>query len=325
MAEHIMIAGEAGIDFLPDSTGPLENVERFSRKVGGSAVNAAIGLSNLGIPPLLATRVGADPFGNAVLSVIEEHDIPLDYVGADPDAMTSLAFVRYTDDSNLDFTFFRHETADTKLQPGTVSAEILESLSWVHVTGVLLASEPSRSTLLSLMEEAQQAGCRVSFNPNTRPQLWADRKNLERDLHDALELADVVIATPEDFEPIGYDVDDPPELARALCRRGPKSVFLAVDTISAYGLVMEGPFEGTAWNEGYDVDPVYPIGATDAFTAGIIASMTNDATSLQEVVESANAVATISTMSPGAITAFSLNRSVQSLYPDPPWPTDQQF
>jgi fructokinase len=319
MTKKIVIVGESGIDFLPDSEGSIQDTENFSRKIGGSAVNAAIGLANLGIPPLLHTRVGDDPFGKSILSVLDKHGVPLDYVESDTEAMTSLAFVQYDTDSTPHFTFYRHETADTRLQPGKISPGTLAEVEWVHVTGVLLASESSRSALLSLMEEARDADCQISFNPNTRPQLWEDTDSLERDINDALELADVVIATPEDFELLGMEVDDPTNLATTLCDRGPHSVFLSVDTTSAYGLVTEGLLEGSIWHDGYHVEPVYPVGETDAFTAGIIASLISDATSLEEVIKSANAVSTLSTMSPGAITAFSLNRSVQSLYSNPPW------
>jgi len=320
MNNKVVIVGESGIDFLPNSEKSIQDTENFSRKIGGSAVNAAIGLANLGISPLLHTRVGDDQFGKVIQSMLDKHGVPLDYVESDTEAMTSLAFVQYTTDTTPNFTFYRHKTADTRLQPKKISSDTLAKAEWVHVTGVLLASEPSRSALLSLMEEARDADCRVSFNPNTRPQLWDDTDSLKRDINEALGLADVVIATPQDFKLVGMEEDDPTTLATALCERGPHSVFLSVDTTSAYGLVTEGPLEGTVWHNGYDVEPVYPIGETDAFTAGIIASLISNAASLEEVVKSANAVSTLSTMSPGAITAFSLNRSVQSLYPDPPWP-----
>lgn len=319
MSKKVVIAGESGIDFLPDPEGSIQKTEDFSRKIGGSAVNAAIGLANLGIPPLLLTRVGDDPFGKSILSVLDNHGVPLDYVESDKEAMTSLAFVQYTTDTTPNFTFYRHETADTRLQPGKIPPDTFAEAEWVHVTGVLLSTEPSRSALLSLMEKARDADCQVSFNPNTRPQLWDETDGLERDIDDALTLTDVVIATPEDFKLIGMEEDDPTDLAAALCEQGPHSVFLSVDTTSAYGLVTEGSLEGSIWHDGYDVEPVYPIGETDAFTSGIIASLISDAASLEEVIKSANAVSTLSTMSPGAITAFSLNRSVQSLYPDPPW------
>ncbi|WP_254274630.1 carbohydrate kinase family protein [Haloarcula marina] len=322
MKGNIMVVGEAGVDFLPDEAGPTKHVENFARRAGGSAVNSVIGLHHLGETPFLRTRIGTDPFGAFLRETLDEHGIPTDFVEADAEAMTSLAFVERQKSDALDFTFYRHETADTRLEPDLVPVDVLESLQWLHVTGVLLATEPSRTAILSLMDRAQQAGCQVSFNPNTRPQLWNRTEELAQDIGDALKLTDVVIATPADFEPIGFETSTPETLADELVQYGPDSVFLSLDSISAYGTIIDGPLTGDAHHDGYDVDPVYPIGAVDAFTAGVIASLLHDAKSVRDILAAANAVATISTMSPGAITAFSLRRSAESLYSNPPWESE---
>jgi fructokinase len=318
----IMIVGEAGVDFLPGTEGSTENVQEFTRRAGGSAINSAIGLAHLDEIPLLRTRIGDDPFGAFLHRTLEEHDIPLEYVATDSAASTSLAFIQRCQDASLDFTFYRHETADTRLQSNAIPTSVLEDLSRLHVTGVLLASDQSRSAIMTLIERAKTAGCRVSFNPNTRPQLWDQPEKMAQDIGDAISFVDEIIATPADFAGIGFDIEDPTQLAARLTDRGPDSVFLSLDSISAYGYVTEGPLAGEFRHDGYGIDPVYPIGATDAFTAGIIASLINDASKLTRIIKSANAVASISTMSPGAITAFSLKRSAQSLYPDLVWKTE---
>ncbi|EMA48515.1 carbohydrate kinase family protein [Halococcus salifodinae] len=321
MTYDILVMGEAFVDFLPESVGPTENVNRFQRRAGGSAINVAIGLANLDEVPLLRTRVGRDPFGKFLKDTVSEHEIPLTYFETDATAQTSLSVVsRDTESpSDLSFTFYRHQTADTRMEPDLIPDEVLADTKWVHITSVPLGSEPSRTATLSLMRRARKQGCTVSFFPNTRPQLWSRPGQVERDISAAIELSDIVMGTPSELAAAGYKYSDPSELALKLCEMGPEAVFLCIDSVRAFGYVTSEQLEGVANHDGFGVTPKHPIGSTDAFTAAVIASYMNDVMSLQKIVKSASAVASISTMSPGAITAFSLKETASSLFPDLPW------
>jgi fructokinase len=320
----ILVAGEALIDFLPDSAGPLAEVENFSRRAGGAPANVAVALAHLGAPPWFWTRVGEDPFGDHLAETLREFGVPDRFVERDPAAKTALAFVSHDEESDRSFTFYRDGTADTRVEPGAVSDETLDSVSWVSVGGVMLAAEPGRSATLNLAERAADRDCTVVFDPNARPELW---ETAERDFSglvtEMFALADVVKATPEDLAAAGFDGDSPEDVAREVTESGPHTVLLTLGQSGAFALSTEAaPWgAGAASHSGYDVDPEDTTGAGDAFTAGALAALagvvgdagrTEDGgISLSEVLGFANAVAAVTTTAAGAMAALPTLEEVQ--------------
>ena len=250
MTPRVLVAGETLVDFLPESDAPLAAVERFARHPGGAPANVAVRLAQLAEPPWFWTRVGADPFGQFLTETLADRGVPDRFVEHDPDAKTTLAFVsgvpedpttgeegpgavgdvsaavevgEDTDEANPRFTFYRDDTADTRLQPGRVPDEALDTVEWVVLGGVLLASEPSRSAVFDLAERAQERDCTVVFDPNARPELWPDG-DFETQVRRLLGLVDVVKTTPEDLTPAGFAAD-PDELASELHGIGVHTVF----------------------------------------------------------------------------------------------------
>jgi fructokinase len=301
----VLVAGETLVDFLPDEPGPLADVERFARRAGGAPANVAVALSKLHDPPWLWTRVGADPFGDHLVETLDAHGIPERFVERDSNAKTTLAFVSHDEDADREFTFYRDDTADTRMQPGSVPDEALESVEWVHVGGVMLASEPSRSATLDLADRARDAGCTVSFDPNARPELWPDAGEFERAVGRALELADVVKATPGELRLAGFE-GDPEGLAARVSDAGPHTVLLTLGRSGALAATTaSAPWEPTcARHPGYGVEAIDATGAGDAFTAGSIVAMSNGRESLADVLAFSNAVAALATTAPGAMAAL---------------------
>lgn len=299
---EVLVTGEALVDFLPESTGPLTAVEGFTRRPGGAPANVAVGLAALDRVPYFWTRVGDDPFGDALVDALAEHGVPDRFLERDPAAKTSLAFVEHGDAGERSFTFYRDGTADTRLQPGTIPDETLESIRWVYAGGVALASEPSRSATLELLERARSHDATVLFDPNARPQLWDD--GFPDVTRRALARSDVVKATVDDLAVAGFE-GGPDDLAEAVHAAGPHTLLLTLGGAGSRAFATdEAPWgPGRASHKGYDVDPVDTTGAGDAFTAGALAAL-GDGDSLVETLAFANAVAAITTTAPGAMTAL---------------------
>ncbi|ADJ15292.1 carbohydrate kinase family protein [Halalkalicoccus jeotgali] len=299
----ILVAGETLIDFLPEHPGSLREVETFTRRPGGAPANVAVGLAVLDETPWFWTRVGDDPFGEALVGTLVEYGLPDDLVERDPDAKTTLAFVSHDETADRQFSFYRDGTADTRMKPGSLDDDLVEGVSWVHLGGVTLASEPSRTATLELAERASDAGCTVSFDPNARPELWPDREEFERLIEEILPHVDVLKATPEDLAEAGIDGDGT-DLARAACDRGPHTTLLTLGGEGALAVATDrAPWSGEATHPGYRVDPVDTTGAGDAFTAGAIAALSGGG-DLGEAIGFGNAVAATTTTAEGAMTAL---------------------
>ena len=318
---EILVTGETLIDFLPDGNADLVDTETFHRRAGGAPANVAVGLARLGEPPLFWTRLAEDPLGDHLAATLTENDVRPDLIERDPEADTTLAFVSLDPDADRAFSFHRHGTADTRLRPGTVDDDTLAGVEWVHAGGVALADEPSRSATIDLLERASGTDTVVSFDPNTRPELF-EGDDLVTTCRRAFTLVDVVKASSEDLLPgllDGVDADparaDPTVLARGICDQGPHTA-----------LVTRGPDGPVAhatpaapWNPrdetlvvdhpGYDADTVDTTGAGDAFTAGAIRSLA-DEESLETALGFANAVAAQSTTAKGAMAALPARETV---------------
>ncbi|WP_135534065.1 carbohydrate kinase family protein [Halostella pelagica] len=321
MTRDVIVAGETLIDFIPETPGALDETGAFTRRAGGAPANVAVGLSRLDEPPLFWTRVGDDPFGDFLARTLDEYGLPDRFVERDPSAKTTLAFVSHhevTDedssssprpssspgDPDRSFTFYRDGTADTRMRSGTVPDETVAEAQWVHVGGVTLADEPSRTATLDLVERAADAGCTVSFDPNARPELWGSDTEFKTVAGWVLEHTDVLKATPAELRSLGASGERTAALARSACDLGPHTVLLTLGGDGSVAVATDdAPWAGTARHGGYDVDAVDTTGAGDAFTAGAIAALVAGQ-SLDESLAFANAVAATTTTEKGAMTAL---------------------
>lgn len=305
----ILVAGECLVDFIPDQSGSLPTIERFHRRAGGAPANVAVHLADLGAAPWFWTRIGDDAFGEFLVETLEAAGLPTRFVEIDPDAKTPLAFVARGEAADREFSFYRTDTADTRLSPGAVPNDVLDTVEWVVFGGVCLSSEPARTAVFDLAERAGGRGCTVVFDPNARPELWDGNLNVADSFDTACEAADVVKATPEDLAAVGVD-GSPEALLNAIIERGPHTALLTLGGDGAIARATDaapwGPAE--AVHPGYDVDVVDTTGAGDAFTAGAICGLA-DGTGLAGAVSLGNATAAATTTEPGAIDA-DVDRSV---------------
>jgi fructokinase len=314
----VLVAGEALIDFIPETPGSLATVGSFTRRAGGAPANVAVGLARLDRTPWFCTALSTDPFGEHLRDVLAREGLLDRFVTTDPDRRTALAFVAHDGAGDRDFTFYRDDTADTHLDTGVVPDEILESVDVVAVGGVTLTVEPARSATIDLIERANEAGCAVVFDPNERPELWAPdvarRKTIER----VLGAIDVLKASREDLAAL--DVDSSARAPGRLLDYGPHTVFLTRGCGGAELVAGErSPWGNGSWTHpGYEPDEIVDTtGAGDAFTAGVVAALV-DGEGPAETLAFANAVAVAATTAEGAMGALPDRATVERIREDGP-------
>ncbi|MFW6265822.1 MAG: carbohydrate kinase family protein [Halanaeroarchaeum sp.] len=299
---RVLVAGEALIDLFPTSEGPIAEAETLQREAGGAPANVAVALARLDHPPLLWTRLGEDPFGEHLASVLTDEGVREELLQWDDDRKTAHTLVGQDADGDQSFTFFADETATFAMEPGTVSEETLSDIEWVHAGGVTLFTEPSRSATLDLLERANEHGCTVSFDPNTRPDLWPDESVLVETLEEAIGLADVVKTDQEDLSVL-VEASDEGAVAQAVLDMGPHTVLLTRGGEGAMARATGDAPWGPADAEfgGYDVDVVETTGAGDAFVAGTITALGLQGQSLSDGLRYASAVGALATTATGAM------------------------
>lgn len=245
----VLVIGESLVDVVRD--GSTE-----SRHPGGSPMNVAYGLAQLGVDTSLLTRLGRDSDGALI-----EHHLYRAGVRLLPmslrDEPTSTAMATIGADGSATYEF----DVSWDLPPIEARAP-----GWVHVGSIGTFLEPGASSV-----ERYLAGVegRVSYDPNVRAALMPDdaRERFER----VARLATVLKLSDEDGRWL-YPGLDERALIAAILALGPS---VAVITRGAKGATIASA------DQRYDVPAVRvevidTIGAGDSFMAALIASLLED-------------------------------------------------
>ncbi|WP_277555369.1 carbohydrate kinase family protein [Halobaculum limi] len=307
-----LVVGECIVDLHPEAAaaGETGDADAYVRRPGGAPANVAVGMARLGDAPLLWTRLGDDGFGDFLAATLREEGIPERFVERDADAPTGLAVVALDADGDRSFSLYLDGTASTRLDANSVDDATLTNLDWLHVGGVELAHDPSRSAVFDLLDRAPD-DVTVSFDPNARPSLWREFDYSET-LARALPDVDVLVASAEDLDPAGYE-GSAEALASAITAEGPHTALITRGAAGAYARSTgDAPWgAGRAEHAGFEAEVVDTTGAGDAFTAGAITAL-DEGADLASALRFANAVGARATTAQGAMSALPTRAAVEA-------------
>jgi fructokinase len=149
----------------------LSNGQHFLKKAGGAPANVAAAIAALGGEVSMAAKVGDDPFGHHLISLLKEMGVDTNLIMKDPAHFTTFAFVSLMQDGERDFYFNRG--ADKELTILDLAAVNLNEYGIVHFgSATAFLPGPLQNTYLELLAKAKQAGCLISFDPNYRHLLF---------------------------------------------------------------------------------------------------------------------------------------------------------
>lgn len=172
--KKILCIGEALIDMICTDKGmSLADGNHFLKKAGGAPMNVAAAVAALGGSVELVAKVGADPFGKHLISVMESFGVSTKWIVRDPVHFTTFAFVSLMESGERDFYFNRG--ADGQLGVADIDAIGLADTSIVHfgsATGFLPG--PLQPAYSGLLQRVLQKDIFISFDPNYRHLLFAD-------------------------------------------------------------------------------------------------------------------------------------------------------
>lgn len=281
--------GEPIALLIAETVGPLEEVERFTRKLAGAEVNVCFGLARLEHEVKFMTRLGKDPFGYYTLKTLEHEGLHTEWVIFDDDFLTGFMLKGKVLDGDPPIAFYTKGSAATKITPEMIDEIDLTGLDVVHVTGVLPAiSESCRKATKHLMERAKQANILLTFDPNLRPTLWGDEDLMIKEINELAKLADVVLpGLEEGLTLTGFD--DPVQIADFYQKLGAKQVVVKLGPRGAY--MRDGDHSQTI--SGFKVENlVDTVGAGDGFATGVISGLIEGLT-LADAVVRGNAIGAI--------------------------------
>jgi fructokinase len=259
----LLSCGDALIDFVPAKA--ADGRDAFVPVVGGSCMNVAVAMSRLGPPTGFVGGVSTDMFGEMIAAHLAASKVDLRYVERAP-RETTLAFVRFVDGEPT-YAFYDETTASRlwSYQPGAIPFPAIDAL---HLGSVPLVNEPSSSSFMSLFAAAKGLTT-LSFDPNCRPSVVADKAAYSARMAGFAGLADIVRMSDMDFEYLfgGTDWD---ERAEALLSGGAS---LYVLTRGGEGAIAWHREAGKVVVPAPAVGVVDTIGAGDTFQAGLLVAL----------------------------------------------------
>ncbi|MFD0689694.1 5-dehydro-2-deoxygluconokinase [Actinomadura fibrosa] len=258
----VITMGRVGVDLYPLQSGVgLEEVETFTRFLGGSATNVAVAAARLGRTAAVITRTGADPFGRFVRRALAGYGVDDRFVADVPGLPTPVTFCELFPPDDFPLYFYRFPKApDLEIRADELDRPAIEAAGvlWTTLTG--LCAEPSRTATLAALEARRRTGLTV-VDLDYRPMFWDSRDEARRWAGEALRHATVAVGNAAECE-VAVGETDPMRAARALLDRG---VGLAVVKRGPDGVLAAHADGRTAEAPPVPVEVVNGLGAGDAF------------------------------------------------------------
>jgi len=295
----VVTLGETMALLQPMPDGPVATSAVLHHSIAGAESNLAIGLSRLGRSVGFLSRVGDDPFGQAIRTTLAGEGVGVAKLAIDPSAPTGIV-VRQPGRSGEPSVFYhRRGSAASQLDEGDIDANWLEGVRLLALTGITPAlSSGCRRAVFAAIELAHELKIPITFDPNIRFKLWGDRHTARRVIGDIASRCDVV--TPGAAEASFLtDTDDAIEAGRRLVvgrtelvavKLGPTGSVAISDSV-----VVSAPASKV-------LNVVDPIGAGDAWAAGFVSILLEmepdriDPSGLVRALERANLMGALTTM-----------------------------
>lgn len=263
----VVCIGETMAALAPDPSSSLEYAEDLRVSVAGAESNVAMYLADLGVPVAWLSAVGDDPLGRRVLAEVEAAGVDVSGVRADPGRPTGL-LVKEPTGSGTRVHYYRGNSAASAMGPDVLADDRLKSAAVLHLTGVTPALSPSCRNLVTtaLTVPAAERPYAISFDVNHRPALWPPGTAVTV-LRELADLADVTFVGLDEAQEL-WGSDLQPTDVRALLP-GPRLLVVKDGGHAAIAF----SDEGVRIVPALDTDVVEPVGAGDAFAAGVLTGL----------------------------------------------------
>jgi sugar/nucleoside kinase (ribokinase family) len=290
----VLAIGEAVIDLISDTEqAPLVESRKFTMYTGGTATNVAMNVSRLGGSAAIVASIGDDAFSPFLRQQLEAAGVRTAYLHTKPQLPTTLVVVTRRS-ITPDFAIYRG--ADMQMSPVDMPLSLLHSTSLVHTSAFALSREPSRSTILEFVAQANAAGCLISFDPNYHPRIWEIGDDPLPVLARIYPYITLTKPSLDDCVRLFGAKQTPEAYAARFLALGAQQVIL---TMGSEGVLLANA-KGTSYHSANPVEVVDVTGAGDAFWAGLILAIL-DGYLPSEAIRVAQAVAEIKLQQIGSL------------------------
>lgn len=240
--------------------------------------------ARMGAPTEMIGGVGDDGFGRAVIDRLLKDGVGVGGVTTTQGLSTGVAFVSYFDNGNRDFIYHLTNTAADHFQPPDSLFD--PSSAYLHVSAASLGNGPMRKVIMDLVRKVDNAGGRITCDPNARPELMRDEV-VPIALTEVMDRSYCLMPSTSDLQFLFPDLSEEESIARLLDEKAE----VIVVKRGARGATIVGNRERHDF-PGHAVDEVDPTGAGDCF-CGTFVSLLAQGASLKDAGRQANAAGAI--------------------------------
>ncbi|WP_182069692.1 5-dehydro-2-deoxygluconokinase [Bacillus haynesii] len=198
----IVAIGRACIDLnAVEYNRPMEQTMTFSKYVGGSPANIAIGSSKLGLKTGFIGKIPDDQHGRFIETYMRNTGVDTSQMAVDKDGhKAGLAFTEILSPEECSILMYRDDVADLYLAPSEVNEDYIAKSKMLLVSGTALAKSPSREAVLKAVQLAKKHQVKVVFELDYRPYTWASAEETAVYYTIVAEQSDIVIGTRDEFD-----------------------------------------------------------------------------------------------------------------------------
>lgn len=263
----VVTLGECMAVLYPPDPVSLDEARTLLIDIGGAEANLAIALCRLGHSARFISRVGDDPFGKRIRTVLSNEGVDTSSLRTDPDAQTGVFFREWLADGARRVYYYRRNSAASRIGPDDLTPAQFSGAQIVHLTGITPALSAScAAACMRAIDLARAAGALVSFDPNFRPRLWSAAQARDT-LIPLMRAADILLMGHEDAQAL-FEVSNDDDALATAAALGARIVVLKCAERGARALVAGQRLAVPAAPVAHVIDPV---GAGDGFNAGFLA------------------------------------------------------
>lgn len=294
----LICLGEPMVEFNEQTDG------RWLYGFGGDTSNVAIAAARQGAKVGMATRLGADGFGDDLMDLWAAESVNTAAVERDEDAPTGVYFVRHGPDGHV-FEYRRAGSAASRLSPETLPRAAIADARCLHLSGISQAISPdARAACAEAVNIARDAGRLVSYDPNLRLRLWSLEEARDA-IHHTAASADIFLPGIDDAQLL-TGLTGPREIVDFYLELGAGLVALTLGPEGA----MVGDGGGVYEIPAPKVEPIDASGAGDCFDGAFLTRFLAGDTTL-EAATYAVAAAALSVEAYGAVAGIPVAEQVR--------------
>ena len=201
----IITIGRIAVDFNPspeEGFGPLKNVAKFERYIGGSTVNTAIGTNRHGLKIGMIAKISDDQLGDFAIELLKnEKNIDTSHVTrAENGEKIGLTFTEMKSESESSILMYRNQAADLALSVEDIDYNYIKKAKAILVSGTALAESPSREAVLKAISFAKRAKTNIIFDVDFRDYNWKNDDEISIYYSIVAQESDIIMGSRKEFD-----------------------------------------------------------------------------------------------------------------------------